>query len=138
MLPHPETRSPDPLALARPLALGLAAVVIAGAGLRWGPAGTLAAACGSALSVINVLILHRMAGRAARQAADGVPGPAASGLQAGLAVKTVVLLSIVALLSGSVGAGRLSLPFGLGLLVSVFALILAGLMAAARDREGIK
>jgi len=138
MHPHPETRSPDPLALAPLLALGLAAVVIAGAGLRWGPSGTLAAICGSSLSVINVLILHRMATRAARQAAAGGPGPAASGLQAALAVKTVVLLSIVALLSGSVGAGRLSLPFGLGLLVSVFALILAGLLAVARDREGNK
>jgi hypothetical protein len=65
-------------------------------------------------------------------------GAAASGLQAALAAKTVVLLTVVALLSGSVGAGRLSTPFGLGLLVSVFALILAGLVAAARDQEGNK
>lgn len=138
MHPQPTNRRPlEPLALARPLALGLAAVVTVSAGLAWGMSGTLAALCGSALSLINVTVLHRMALKAVQQvAATGVVGTAASGLQAALAAKTVVLLTVVALLAGSVGQGRLSTPFGLGLLVSVFALILAGLIAAARDQEG--
>ena len=59
----------EPLALARPLALGLAAVVTAAAGLAWGQSGTLAALCGSALSLINVSVLERLAVRAARQVA---------------------------------------------------------------------
>ena len=137
MHPHPRNRPPlEPLTLARPLALGLAVVVTASAGLAWGVRGTLAALCGSALSLINVTVLQRVAVRAARQVAASGPGPATSGLQAVLAAKTLVLFTLVAWLSGSVGAGRLSTPFGLGLLVSVFALILAGLLAAARDREG--
>jgi hypothetical protein len=138
MHPHPRNRRPlEPLTLARPLALVLAAVVTVSAGLAWGVSGTLAALCGSALSLINVAVLQRMAVRAARQVeVTGAVGTAASGLQAVLAAKTVVLLTVVALLSGSVGHGRLSTPFGLGLLVSVFALILAGLVAAARDQEG--
>jgi hypothetical protein len=137
--PHPTNRRPvEPLALARPLALGLAAVVTAASGLAWGVSGTLAALCGSALSLINVTVLERIAVRAARQVAVTGAGAAASGLQAALAAKTVVLLTVVALLSGSVGSGRLSTPFGLGLLVSVFALILAGLVTAARGQEGNK
>ena len=140
MHPQPTSRRPlEPLTLARPLALGLAVVVTVSAGLAWGQSGTLAALCGSALSLVNVTVLQRMAVRAARQVeVMGVAASrtAASGLQAALAAKTVVLLTVVALLSGSVGHGRLSTPFGLGLLVSVFALILAGLVAAARDQEG--
>jgi hypothetical protein len=138
MHPQPTSRRPlEPLTLARPLALALAAVVTASSGLAWGVSGTLAALCGSALSLVNVTVLQRMAVRAARQVAvTGAVGTTASGLQAALAAKTVVLLTVVALLSGSVGHGRLSTPFGLGLLVSVFALILAGLVAAARDQEG--
>jgi hypothetical protein len=138
MHPQPTNRRPlEPLALARPLALGLAAVVTAASGLAWGSSGVLAALVGSALSLVNVTVLHRAALKAVRQVeATGVVGTAASGLQAVLAAKTVVLLTVVALLSGSVGQGRLSTPFGLGLLVSVFALILAGLIAAARDQEG--
>ena len=138
MHPQPTSRRPlEPLTLARPLALGLAVVVTVSAGLAWGQSGTLAALCGSALSLVNVTVLQRMAVRAVRQVAvTGAAGTVASGLQAALAAKTVVLLTVVALLSGSVGHGRLSTPFGLGLLVSVFALILAGLVAAARDQEG--
>jgi hypothetical protein len=138
MHPQPTSRRPlEPLTLARPLALGLAVVVTVSAGLAWGQSGTLAALCGSALSLVNVTMLQRMAVRATRQVeVTGASRSAASGLQAALAAKTVVLLTVVALLSGSVGHGRLSTPFGLGLLVSVFALILAGLVAAARDQEG--
>ena len=131
MLPLPTNRDLEPLVLARPLAFVLAAVVIAGSGLAWGAGGTLAALIGSALSVINVLVLARLGARAAERAVADGPGTAVSGLQAALGAKTVVLLTIVALLAGTVGAGRLSIPFGLGLLVSVFALILAGLYAAA-------
>jgi hypothetical protein len=130
MLPLPKNLNLEPLSAARPLALLLAAVVIAASGLGWGPRGTVAALVGSVLSLINVFILERMATRAAQRALDEGPGVAASGLQAALGAKTVVLLTIVALLAGTVGAGRLSTPFGLGLLVSVFALILAGLLAA--------
>jgi hypothetical protein len=138
MHPLPTDRPPpEPLTLARPLALGLAAVVTTASGLAWGVSGTLAALCGSALSLINVIVLQRMAVRAARQVAvSGAVGSIASGLQAALAAKTVVMFTVVALLAGSVGRGRLSTPFGLGLLVSVFALILAGLVAAARDHQG--
>ena len=117
--------------LARPLALALAALVITGAGLQWGLGGAVAALVGSALSVVNVLVLQRLALRAARATLAEGAATAVRGLQAALAAKTVVLLTTVALLGGSVGAGRLSTPFGLGLLVSVFALILAGLYAAA-------
>jgi hypothetical protein len=137
MLRPPTARRPlEPLTLARPLALGLAIVVTVGAGLTWGMSGALAALCGSALSLVNVTVLERLAIRAARHAAITGSSAAAGGLQAALAAKTVVLLTLVALLSGSVGAGRLSLPFGFGLLVSVFALILAGLLAATQDTQG--
>ena len=132
MDPLPTSRDLEPLVLARPLAVLLAAVVIAASGLAWGPGGTLAAVVGSVLSLINVFVLERLGARAAQQAVAGGPGQAASGLHAALVAKTVVLLTIVALLAGTVGAGRLSTPFGLGLLVSVFALILAGLLAALR------
>ena len=69
MHPHPTSRRPlEPLTLARPLALVLAAVVTASAGLAWGQSGTLAALCGSALSLVNVSVLRTAGGRAARAA----------------------------------------------------------------------
>ena len=133
----PETQV---LALARPLALLLGAAVVVAAGLGWGRAGTTAAAIGVAVSLANVWVLHRLGARAMR-AAGGQERPdaaaatsAAVGLQLALAAKTVILLALVALLANRIAGTGTMTPFALGLLVTVFALLSAGLLAPLAGR----
>jgi hypothetical protein len=121
----------EPLALAALLAplLGGAAVLLAAA--LWGRAGVIAAGLGALVSVANLWVLGRLSARAARRAAaEGGGGAAAIGLQAALSAKTVVLLVLVASLVGGAGGGLDPAPFVLGLLVSVVALLAAGLLSA--------
>jgi hypothetical protein len=118
----------DPLARAALLAppLGGAAVLLATT--VWGRTGLIAAGLGALVSVANLWVLGRLSARAARRAAaEGAGGAAASGLQAALSAKTAVLLVVVALLMGGAGAGLAPAPFVMGLLVSVLALLAAGL-----------
>jgi hypothetical protein len=125
------------LALARPLALLFGAAVVGAGGLGWGRAGTTAAAIGVALSLANVWVLHRLGARATRLAGvdDVVQATqAATGLQAALAAKTVVLLALVAVLANRAATARTMTPFALGLLVTVFALLAAGLAAPLAGR----
>jgi hypothetical protein len=125
------------LGLARPLALVLGGAVVAASGLGWGRTGTIAAAIGVALSLANVWVLHRLGTRAIRQAGDSDVGQAtqaAVGLQVALAAKTVILLALVALLANRGAIAQTMTPFALGLLVTVFALLAAGLLAPLAAR----
>ena len=134
MSPLLNSRMAEPLALARPLALVLALGLVAASAMLGGPRHALAAAVGAVISLANVWVLGRLAVRAARQALNEDPQMAAGGLQAALGAKTIVLLFTVATaggLAGLGGPGLPMLPFGLGLLVTAAALILAGLTVAA-------
>jgi hypothetical protein len=120
------------LALARPFALLLGGVVVAASGLGWGRDGTVAAAIGVAVSLANVWLLYGLGMRAIRQAGDSDAAQAtqaAVGLQGALAAKTVILLALVVVLTSRAAIARSATPFGLGLLVTVFALLAAGLLA---------
>ena len=133
MSPLLNSRMSEPLALARPLAIVLALGLVGASAVLGGPRHALAAAVGAVISLANVWVLGRLAGRAARQALND-PQTAAGGLQAALGAKTIVLLFTVATaggLAGLGGPGLPMLPFGLGLLVTAAALILAGLTVAA-------
>lgn len=130
----PKIRLLEPLVLARPLALILSLGLVGLAAAFWGRREALAAAMGAGLSFINVWVLGRLANRAARQALAQGPESAGGNLQAALGAKTIVLLFTVALVAGVGGAGLPAVPFGLGLLVTSFALLLAGLTAAAAAR----
>ena len=129
------------LALARPLAVVIGGGVLAAGGIGWGQGGTIAAAVGVLLSLGNVWFLHRMGTRAMRTAGDspGDAGPAtqaAVGLQVALAAKTVILLTLVALLANRGAIARHTTPFTLGILVTVFALLAAGLLAPFMTKSG--
>jgi hypothetical protein len=127
-----KTRNLEVLALAALLAPLLAGGVVLLAALVWGRPGLTAAGLGALVSVANLWVLGRLSARAARRAAaDGGGEAAVSGLQAALGAKTAVLLGLVAFLVGGAGARLEPVPFALGLLVSVLALLLAGLSAAA-------
>lgn len=126
-------RSPDPLTLARRLAVVMSGGVAAISALVWGPRGLLAAVVGTGLSLINVWALGRMATRAV--AAVGVVGPqaATAQLSGALGAKTTILLVSVWMVTR--GGQMEILPLALGLLVSVFSLLGAGLWSAASARE---
>ena len=133
----PEPAATEPLALARPLALLIGAAVVAWAGIGWGPPGTLAAGIGVVISLANVWVLERLGARAVREVAEpdaATATKAAVRLQAALAGKTIVLLALVALAAKVGLTGATLTPFTLGLLVSVFALLAAGLLAPWLDR----
>jgi hypothetical protein len=129
------------LALARPLAVVIGGGVLAAGGIGWGRGGTIAAAVGVLLSLGNVWFLHRMGTRAMRTAGDspndaGQATQAAVGLQVALAAKTVILLALVALLANRGAIARNVTPFALGTLVTVFALLAAGLLAPLATKFG--
>jgi hypothetical protein len=129
MIP-PTQRTADPLARASGLAIVAGGAVLVAGALCWGRAGLVAAALGSALSVLNVWALRRFAVRAIENVALAGPSAATAQLSSALGAKTVVLLAMVWLL---VRSGSLAMvPFTLGLLVSVFALLGAGLWSALR------
>jgi hypothetical protein len=121
--PNPKTA--DPLALARGFAIAVGGAVVISGALGWGRPGLLSAATGTVLSLVNVWALARLAGRAIADLALAGPAAAAARMTSALGAKTVVLLAGVWLLCRG---GRLEpAPFALGLLVSVFALLGAGL-----------
>jgi hypothetical protein len=129
------------LALARPLAVVIGGGVLAAGGIGWGPGGAAAAAVGVLLSLGNVWFLHRMGTRAMRSAGDnpgdaGQATQAAVGLQVALGAKTVILLTLVVLLANRGAIARNTTPFALGMLVTVFALLAAGLLAPLTTRFG--
>lgn len=131
----PESHNEDslPIMRARAFAVVLGGVVVVGGSYGWGLPGLRAAAMGTALSLMNVWALERLVTRATRRVlADGAEA-ATRGLQAALGAKTVVLLTLVALLAGR-AKGATSTPFTLGLLVSVFALLAGGIQTALRNR----
>ena len=137
MQAHKTSRDGEPqvLALARPLAVARGVAVLVAGGAVWGRAGLWAAGTGVALSLLNVWVLHRLGARANRQAAvnDGEGATqAAVGLQLALGAKTVILLALVVLLANRMMVAGSMTPFALGLLVTVFALLAAGLLAPLR------
>jgi hypothetical protein len=103
------------------------AAVLAGA-LGWGRSGLAAAALGTALSLANVWVLHRLAVRAVANVALTGPAAAASQLTSALGAKTMVLLLCAWLCIR--GGGVATVPFALGLLVAAFALLGGGLLGA--------
>jgi hypothetical protein len=119
----------EPLVLARPLAVLFGVAMVAAAGLRWGVRGTVAAGLGAAVSIANVFLMARLGKRAQSEAAAADPTRAAARLNAALGAKTITLLLLVIFLAqvGPVGP-QATTPFALGLLVTVFALIAAGLL----------
>jgi hypothetical protein len=136
MPPQKKTPNREPLAVAGLFAIGLAGAAVVGAGLHWGRPGVSAAGQGALLSLINLFALERLASRAARRATLVGGGAAAAGLQAALSAKTAILLVAIILVARGGAAGPTLLPFALGLMVSVFALLLAALVTAfqADDR----
>jgi hypothetical protein len=123
----------DPLALAPGLALVTSGGVMILAAFGWGAAGLRAAVVGVLLSLVNVWALHRFSRRAAAQAASGGPNTAMVQLTAALGAKTALLFTAVWLLTRT--AHLDALPFGLGLLVSVFSLLGAGLWTTMRGES---
>src|SRR4051812_29803213 len=120
----------EPLARAPAFALVIGGGVLAGGALGWGCAGGVAAAMGTALSGVNVWTLRRFAVRAVASVAVEGPAAASSQLTAALGAKTVVLFTCVWVLGRA--AALEAVPFAFGLLVSVFALLGAGLWSALR------
>jgi hypothetical protein len=133
MDPLTEAPRTDPLALARPLALAFAAALAVASTAAWGTAGGASALLGAAISLVNVWGLHRIARRAAGQALELGPGPATGALTAALGAKTVALFVLVALVTRVLPV--VVTPFALGLLVTVFALVAGGLMAARQTPQ---
>ena len=126
----PTTDTIDLEARARGLAIVFAGAVVTASALAWGRPGLVAAAIGSVLSVINVFVLTRFARQAMSLAADGAPNTAIVRLTSVLGAKTVVLLTLVWAITKSTNLRQL--PLALGLLVTVFCLLGAGLMTARR------
>jgi len=128
MSPNHLINRAEPLALARPLAVLFGVAMVAVAGLGWGVQGSLAAALGALVSIANVFLMGRLGQRAQREALLADPGRAATRLHAALGAKTIFLLVLVAFIAQRGPMGPSLTPFTLGLLVTVFALIAAGLM----------
>src|SRR5688572_16134454 len=120
-----DRRDIAPLTLARPLSFIFGGIVVLGSALGWGRPGLVAGLLGATLSLVNVWALERLASRAVERALIEGPGAAASGLTSALGAKTIVLLVVVSLVLAAGSAHIATTPFGLGLLVSVFALVTA-------------
>jgi hypothetical protein len=122
-------------ARARGLAIVMSGVVVLGSALAWGRPGLVAAAVGAALSVANVFLLTRFARQAMDVAAAGGPNTAIVRLTSTLGIKTIVLLMLVWVITKSTSLRIL--PLALGLLVTVFCLLGAGLLTALRPDNGV-
>jgi hypothetical protein len=116
--------------LARGLAVVTSIVVVTISALAWGRRGLEAAGVGSALSVFNVFLLTRFAQKALAAAAVGDASDAASSLNAALLFKMIGIFAAVWCLSRLMHLE--TLPLALGLLVTVFCLVAAGLVTARR------
>jgi hypothetical protein len=130
----PQTPPPhdtiDLEARARGLAIVIGGAVVLLSALAWGRPGLVAAAVGAALSVANVWLLTRFARQAMDVAAAGGPNTAIVRLTSTLGIKTIVLLTLVWAITKSTSLRIL--PLALGLLVTVFCLLGAGLLTALR------
>jgi hypothetical protein len=115
-------------ARARGLAIVVGGAVVVLSALAWGKPGLEAASVGSLLSVINVFVLTRFARQAVVVAAAGGPNTAIVRLTSALGAKTIVLLTIVWVVCKT--TTLLVLPLALGLLVTVFCLLGAGLVTS--------
>jgi hypothetical protein len=124
------TSTIDLEARARGLTIVVGGAVVVLSALAWGAQGLAAAAVGAGLSVINVFVLTRFARQAVAVAVAGGPNTAIVRLMSALGAKTIVLLTIVWLVCKS--PGLRILPLGLGLLVTVFSLLAAGLVTGLR------
>lgn len=127
----PDQNTTDLAALARGLAIVVGGGVVALAALAWGMPGLQAAAVGAGLSVMNVFVLTRFARQAVAVAAAGGPNTAIVRMTSALGAKTIVLLTVVWVVTKS-GSLRI-MPLALGLLVTVFSLLAAGLVTARRS-----
>ena len=125
-----QTPTTDLEARARGLAIVVGGGVVALSALAWGTPGLVAAAVGAALSVVNVFVLTRFTRQAMAVAAAGGPNTAIVRLTSALGAKTIVLLTVVWALCKTTHL-RL-LPLALGLLVTVFCLLGAGLVTSLR------
>lgn len=129
-----KTPTPSPTDLearARGLAIVVGGAVVLASAFAWGRPGLAAAAVGATLSVINVFVLTRWSRQAMSVAAEGGPNTAVVRLTSILGAKTIVLLTIVWAVSKT--AHLRVLPLALGLLVTVFCLLAAGLTTSQRD-----
>ena len=122
----------DP-ALARGLAIVVGGAVVTLSAFAWGLPGLRAAAAGAALSVANVFVLTRFARQAMEVAAAGGPNTAIVRLTSILGAKTIVLLTVVWVICKSTSLRVL--PLALGLLVTVFCLLAAGLVTSLRAQS---
>lgn len=126
--PLQTTSTADLAAFARGLVIVGGVAVVALSGLAWGTPGFRAAGVGAALSVLNVFLLTRFARQAIAAAVDGDASEALGRLNGALLFKTIGILIAVWCLSRLL---RLeTLPLALGLLVTAFSLIAAGLVVA--------
>ena len=112
----------------------LAILVVATSGLLWGARGMLAGGLGSLLSLGNVWLLYRLGKKAVLRAEAEGGQQALAPLQAGLGAKTVALMVAIALVTRVGGLHTEIAPLAMGLLVSVFALVGAGLRGAVVHR----
>jgi hypothetical protein len=127
------TSTTDLEARARGLSIVVGGAVVVLSALAWGVSGLVAAAVGAGLSVLNVFVLTRFARQAVAVAAAGGPNTAIVRLTSALGAKTIVLLTVVWVLCKS---SRLAvLPLALGLLVTAFCLLGAGLVTGLRDGQ---
>jgi hypothetical protein len=129
----PTPRRIELLAHARGLAVVLGGASLIGGAFGWGRAGLVAAALGTAISLLNLWALRRLALRAVASISQTGAGAATAQLSSALGAKTMVLLALVWVVSRS--AALPTLPFALGLLVTVFALLGAGLWSVAQGGE---
>jgi hypothetical protein len=126
---QPETTA-ELSALARGLAIVTGGAVMTISAFAWGLPGLRAATIGATLSVLNVFLLTRFARQAVLVAAAGGPNTATVRLTSALGAKTVVLLTTLWVACKT--TDLLVLPLALGLLVTVFCLLVAGLFTALR------
>ncbi len=113
------------LATAARLHLVLGVSVACLCGLLWGLRGFLSAGCGAALSAGNLWAVRRLAGKAVRAAGSGDSSAAMNALIVSLMVKMIALFALVWF---AIRALKVELmPFTLGLLVFVVALVGAGM-----------
>ncbi len=124
-----------PLIVAQRLSIVAGVAVASACGLAWGPLAGLAAAVGTILAVANLWAIRMLAlGAVARSEDEGLPARAAAGLSAALLGKMVLLFTLV---WAVIRLGALPvLPLGLGFMVLVFGLVVAGLNRPHTDRQG--
>jgi hypothetical protein len=125
-------RSADFWTLVRGLALVAGTAVLALSAVCWGRTGLMSAALGTALSIVNVWAMGRIATRALQAVSALGPRTATVQLTAALGAKTVMLLSLIWFATRTAEVALL--PLALGLMVSVFSLLGAGVSVALRGK----